>query len=211
MRFVAIHVVFLGLLPNLSTAQGSPSTENPLTVPACSTMLSIVESCESKLVDANTITASVFSCLCFDGSGKYAPAVYDNAVAGCSSAFPTESTDFDFWLPGFCTNSDFATGTAAVSSTTAGVTTTTAVGFTGTTTRETGFSSSPTLNPGGLINTTISNRTSTTSAPTSTSAGAAGHVSSTSSKAEGMKMGYISGDASFWSIIGSILSAILIF
>ena len=116
MWFIAIQVVCLGFLTNLSIAQGGQDTQNPLTVPACSTMLSIVESCESKLIDANTVTASVFSCLCFDSSGNYLPAAYDNAVSGCSSAFPDESTDFDFWLPGFCTN--FVTGTAAESSTT---------------------------------------------------------------------------------------------
>ena len=130
MLFIAIHVVFLGFLPNLSTVQGSQDTQNPLTVPACSTMLSIVESCESKLIDANTITASVFSCLCFDGSGNYAPAVYDNAVAGCSSEFPDESTDFDFWLPGLCTNTNYAADTVAASS--AGASATAVVGLTST-------------------------------------------------------------------------------
>jgi hypothetical protein len=131
MQFIAIHAVFLGFLPNLSTAQGSPNTQNPLTVPACSTMLSIVDSCESKLLDANTITASVYSCLCFDGSGHYVPAVYDNAVSECSSQFPDDSTDFDFWLPGFCTNTNYATDTAAASSTMAGASTTAVGGLTG--------------------------------------------------------------------------------
>jgi hypothetical protein len=93
-------------------------------------MLSIVDSCESKLLDANTITASIFSCFCFDSSGNYAPAIYDNAVAGCSSAFPQDSTDFDFWLPGLCTSSDFATSTPAASTITE-ASTTEGVGFTG--------------------------------------------------------------------------------
>jgi hypothetical protein len=147
MRFIIIHAVFLGFLPNLSTAQGSPSTQNPLTIPACSTMLSIVESCESKLLDANTITASVYSCFCFDGSGKYVPAVYDNAVSECSSEFPDASTDFDFWLPGFCTNTNYATDTAAAGSTTAGASATTVVGLTGTPTGTTS---------GGVINECLS-------------------------------------------------------
>ena len=146
MRCIAINVVFLGFLPNFSTAQGSQDTQDPLTVPACSTMLSIVESCESKLVDANTVTASVFSCLCFDGSGHYVPAVYDNAVAGCSSAFPSESTDFTFWLPGICTDTNYATDTAAASSATAGASTT-VVGLTGTPTVTTS---------GGVINECLS-------------------------------------------------------
>jgi hypothetical protein len=104
-------------------------------------MLSIVDSCEYKLVDANTITASVFSCICFDSSGNYKPAAYDNAVAGCSSAYPDDSTDFGFWLPGFCTNTNYATETAAASSTMAGASATAVVGLT----------SSPTVNAIGKV------------------------------------------------------------
>jgi hypothetical protein len=128
MRFLAIHVVFLSVLPKLSTAQAQASasaTLNPLTVPPCETVLSIVESCEYKLPSANTITASMSSCFCHDSSGNYAPAIYNNAVAGCSSDFPDESTDFAFWLPGLCTGAAVATGTAA--SSTAGVSTTAVV------------------------------------------------------------------------------------
>jgi len=83
-------------------------------------MLSIAISCEIKLGDAASITASVFSCLCYDNSGKYKPAVYDNAVAECASKDSEQSTDFDFWLPGFCTGSGYATETGAAASTTAG-------------------------------------------------------------------------------------------
>jgi hypothetical protein len=126
MRFLAIPVVFLSVLPKLSTAQAQASaTLNPLTVPPCETVLSIVESCEYKLPSANTITASMSSCFCHDASGNYAPAIYNNAVAGCSSDFPDESTDFAFWLPGLCTGAAVATGTAA--SSTAGVSTTAVV------------------------------------------------------------------------------------
>jgi len=130
MRFSAIHVVLLGLLPEFSTAQGAASTQNPLTIPPCETLLSIVESCESKLIDDNTITASVSSCLCHDGSGNYAPTIYDNAVAGCSSALPEDSTDFGFWIPGLCTGA-LATGTGAASTTTVVSTTNPLSGFTG--------------------------------------------------------------------------------
>ncbi len=116
MMFKATHAVFLAFLLNLSVAQDSQDSENPLAVPACSTMLSIVESCDYKLInDDNTITASVSSFLCFDASGNHAPAVYDNAVAGCSSAYPDLSVDFDFWLPGICTGA----APAAAASTTA--------------------------------------------------------------------------------------------
>jgi hypothetical protein len=131
MRPTALHAVFLGFLPHLSIAQsGAQSTQNPLTVPACATMLSIVESCEYKLTAANTVTASIFNCLCFDNSGNYVPSVYDNAVAGCSSVFADQSTDFDFWLPGFCTDTEYATETAAGMSTTAGGSST-LIGLTG--------------------------------------------------------------------------------
>jgi hypothetical protein len=145
MHFAAIQVFFLGFLPNLLAAQGSQDSENPLTVPACATMLSIVDSCESKLLDANTITASVFSCLCYDGSGNYIPAVYDNAVAGCSSALPTDSADFGFWLPGLCTDANYATNTAA-GSTTAGGSATAVGGLTGT----------PTITSTGVIDECLS-------------------------------------------------------
>lgn len=134
MRFTAIPLLFLGLLPSLLTAQesqasqASQDSDNPLTVPACSTMLSIVLSCESKLGDAASVSGSVFSCLCFDNSGKYKPTVYDNAVAGCSSKYSDQSTDFDFWLPGFCTGSSYATDTGAAASTTGGGS---AIGLTG--------------------------------------------------------------------------------
>jgi hypothetical protein len=130
MRFLPIHIVLLGILPKLSTAQGASSTDNPLTVPACSTLLSIIASCESKLLDANSITASVFNCFCFDGSGKYAPAIYDNAVAGCPDALSQDADASDFYISGFCTASNLATATTAASTTTV-VSTTSGAGNTG--------------------------------------------------------------------------------
>ena len=130
MWFLPSYVVLLGILPNLSTAQGASSTDNPLTIPACTTLLSIIASCESKLLDANSITASVFNCFCFDGSGKYAPAIYDNAVAGCPDALSQDSDATDFYISGFCTASNLATATAAASTTTV-VSTTSVVGNTG--------------------------------------------------------------------------------
>lgn len=131
MQFRPLHVIFFCLLPRPSKAQGAASTQNPLTIPACATLLSIVESCESQLIDDNTITASVSSCLCHDGSGNYAPAIYDNAVAGCSSAFPEDSTDFGFWIPGLCTGATVATGTGAATTTLVANTNTNPFGSTG--------------------------------------------------------------------------------
>ncbi|KAF4624344.1 hypothetical protein G7Y89_g13826 [Cudoniella acicularis] len=121
--------------------------------------------------------------------------------------------DFGFWLPGICTDTNYATNTAAAITTTAGGSPTAVVGITsnptGTASGGAGVSSSPTATPGGLISTTTSKPTAITPAPTGTSAGAVGGVSSTISKADGMKIGYMSGDGSFWSIFGSILGAIL--
>jgi hypothetical protein len=56
--------------------------------------------------------------------------VYDNAVAGCASEFADQSTDFDFWLPEFCTDTEYATETAAGMST-AGGGSSTLIGLTG--------------------------------------------------------------------------------
>ena len=121
MRPTALHAVFLGFLPHLSTAQSSAQgTQNPMTAPACATMLSIALSCESKFTDLNPVTASIYNCLCFDNSGNYVPSVYDNAVAGCASESGDQITDLDFWMPGFCTNTEYATETAAGMSTTGG-------------------------------------------------------------------------------------------
>jgi hypothetical protein len=131
MRVTTIYIASLTFLVNFSTAQDSQDSQDPTNYPACSTMLSIALSCEEKLVDAATITASVFNCLCFDGSGKYVPTFYDNAVAGCSSQYPDQSTDFDFWLPGFCTNSNYATNAAPAASTTVGGSATVVAGLTG--------------------------------------------------------------------------------
>jgi hypothetical protein len=118
MRPTALHAVFL---PHLSTAQSSAQgTQNPFTVPACATMLSIALSCESKFTDASPVTASIYNCLCFDNSGNYVPSVYDNAVAGCASELADQTTDLNFWLPGFCTDTEYATETAAGMSTTGG-------------------------------------------------------------------------------------------
>ncbi|KAN0102812.1 hypothetical protein V8E51_011125 [Hyaloscypha variabilis] len=223
MRFLAIHVVFLSVLPKLSTAQAQASasaTLNPLTVPPCETVLSIVESCEYKLPSANTITASMSSCFCHDASGNYAPAIYNNAVAGCSSDFPDESTDFAFWLPGLCTGAAVATGTAA--SSTAGISTTAVVVPTSPPTVPiTTSSSTPPPNPGGFRSTSKSSKTSTnrtisalstsgSSSSSSTGVGAVGQVSSTSSKADGIKQAHNPGDSSVLSIFLSILGAIFV-
>lgn len=97
------------LFPAFSKAQAS---FDPLSNPGCSTVESIVQSCAPKIATEATVSSVVFSCICYDGSGNYAPTIYGDAATACTnyilSAYSTQGNAFVAYAAGFCTNPSFA-------------------------------------------------------------------------------------------------------
>ncbi|KAG0647051.1 Ferric reductase B [Hyphodiscus hymeniophilus] len=119
----------------------------------CLTYYSLYTSCAATLQDSIYTTSAVWSCICFDSFGNYAPAVYDNAAASCwdylqSIDSETSQAYVQYWTD-FCTNPPFATtGTAPIISTSSAVSVTT----TSSVSVETGSTMTPvTVSPGGII------------------------------------------------------------
>jgi len=232
MHFPEYLLSCLALFSRLSIAQVN-SAFNPLANPGCATVESIVESCAPKIATEATVSSVVFSCICYDNSGNYAPTIYGNAASTCTdytlSAFSTTGNAFVQYAAGFCTDPSFAPV-----KTTLPVTTPTATGVgaggSNSAAAQTTTSTTATVLPGGSISiftssptTSSSGSTATNKSPTTTKgsssisasgsssvSGAGGSVSSTSSKAEGAKMVTAVRDESLWPIFGSLLAALFV-
>jgi hypothetical protein len=88
------------------------------------TAAAIIDSCAPKFKASATITAAAFSCICFDGTGKYVPTSYDDAASSCTSfipsAYQTMGNAFLAYVAGFRTDPSYASATATAATTTAG-------------------------------------------------------------------------------------------
>jgi hypothetical protein len=121
MRLFALVNFFFPVFISL-TFSNAQATFNPLSNPGCSTVESIVQSCAPKIGADATVSSVAFSCLCYDGSGNYAPTIYGDAATACTnyilSVFSTQGNQFVQYAAGFCTDPNFVpTGTTPVIST----------------------------------------------------------------------------------------------
>jgi hypothetical protein len=105
------------LLASLVTAQ----TNNLATISACSKISSIAQSCGEKLGEAVTATASLFNCICLDGSGKYSPTQWDDPASSCGevlySKYTTTANLFAVYATDFCSTMRSGGQTATTGST----------------------------------------------------------------------------------------------
>jgi hypothetical protein len=101
-------IASLFLFPKLPEAQ----IFNTFTNLGCSTMESIVSSCGDKIQTQITVSSIVFSCICYDNSGNYAPSIYGDAASSCAdfllSAYSTTANAFIQYAASFCTDPSFA-------------------------------------------------------------------------------------------------------